>query len=61
MQEFSCETSGAQREGQVTVTDHEDLIRQLSQHLREVHKVEPNEELISYLASAEYHTIGGGQ
>ncbi|MGH3623109.1 MAG: DUF1059 domain-containing protein [Sciscionella sp.] len=61
MQEFSCKEAGAACSGHVTATNDEDLMRQLSQHLRDVHHVEPNETLLSYLASTAREVDGGSR
>lgn len=61
MQEFSCRDAGAQCGAHVTATDDADLKRQLSQHLKDVHKVEPNETLLTYLATKARQTTGGAR
>lgn len=61
MQEFSCRDAGAHCKGHVTATDDEDLKQKLSQHLKDVHKVEPNETLLTYLASTARETGGGAR
>lgn len=50
--EFRCSDVGAACGGQATATTKDDLVRQIKQHLREVHNVEPNETLVSYLETA---------
>ena len=61
MQEFSCQNAGAHCKAQVTATDDADLKRQISQHLRDVHKVEPNETLLTYLVSTARESQGGAR
>jgi predicted small metal-binding protein len=51
MKEFDCRTAGSPCKAAVTATDDADLQRQISTHLREVHGIEPNETLMSYLTS----------
>jgi predicted small metal-binding protein len=51
MKEFDCRTAGSPCKAAVTATDDADLERQISAHLREVHRIEPNETLLSYLTS----------
>lgn len=51
MKEFDCRTAGSPCNAAVTATDDTDLQRQISAHLREVHGIEPNETLMTYLTS----------
>lgn len=51
MKEFDCRTAGSPCKGAVTANDDPDLERQISTHLREVHGIEPNETLMTYLVS----------
>jgi predicted small metal-binding protein len=51
MKEFDCRTAGSPCRAAVTATDDADLERQISMHLREVHRIEPNETLLTYLTS----------
>ena len=51
MKEFDCRTAGSPCRAAVTATDDADLERQISTHLREVHRIEPNETLLTYLTS----------
>ncbi|KWX05477.1 DUF1059 domain-containing protein [Carbonactinospora thermoautotrophica] len=59
MKKFSCSDAGASCTAQVTATDEQDLVRQLTQHVRQVHKIEPNETILTYLVSKAYD-VGGG-
>jgi predicted small metal-binding protein len=51
MKEFDCRTAGSPCAGAVTATDDADLERQISGHLRDVHGIEPNETIMTYLVS----------
>lgn len=51
MKEFDCRTAGSPCRAAVTATDDADLERRISTHLREVHRIEPNETLLTYLTS----------
>lgn len=51
MKEFDCRTAGSPCHAAVTATDDRDLERQISGHLREVHGIEPNETIMTYLIS----------
>jgi predicted small metal-binding protein len=51
MKEFDCRTAGSPCKAAVTAADDADLQRQISAHLREVHGIEPNETLMTYLTS----------
>ncbi|MGQ0574171.1 MAG: DUF1059 domain-containing protein [Pseudonocardia sp.] len=51
MKEFDCNTAGSPCKAAVTATDDADLRAQISVHLREVHGIEPNETLMTYLTS----------
>jgi predicted small metal-binding protein len=61
MEEFRCTDVGAACGGRVTATNKDDLERQMRQHLREVHHVEPNETILTYLATAVRHEGGGSR
>ncbi len=50
MQEFRCDSPSC--DGQLTASDTHDLMRQVEQHVKDVHKVEkPTQTILSYLAS----------
>jgi predicted small metal-binding protein len=51
MKEFDCRTAGSPCKAAVTASDDADLERQISVHLREVHGIEPNETIMTYLVS----------
>lgn len=51
MKSFDCRTAGSPCKAAVTATDDADLERQISEHLRAVHGIEPNETIMTYLVS----------
>jgi Protein of unknown function (DUF1059). len=51
MKEFDCRTAGSPCKGAVTASDDTDLEQKISGHLREVHEIEPNETIMTYLLS----------
>jgi len=52
MRHFSCRTAGAECDARITAPSQADLMRQLSQHVTDVHKVPaPSQTILDYLAS----------
>lgn len=50
MPEFRCDSPAC--DGHLTASDEHDLMRQVEEHVKDVHKVEkPTQTILSYLAS----------
>lgn len=50
MQEFRCDSPAC--DSYLTASDNDDLMRQVEQHVKDVHKVgNPSQTILSYLAS----------
>lgn len=51
MPQFRCVDVGASCKGHFVAANNEDLIRQVSEHLQKVHKIEvPSQTLLSYIS-----------
>ncbi len=57
MQEFRCDSPSC--DSHLTASDKQDLMVQVEQHVKDVHKVEnPTQTILSYLASTVTDTSG---
>lgn len=57
MHEFSCKRAGAACNAQLTAPGRDELMRQVSDHLTQVHHVQrPTKSILSYLATTVQQT-----